>query len=196
MMKAALSMLILSAAASAIAADAPTRPDLREELLRMRDVDQRARGGSGGAPDPQAMVKVDAEHTARLKEIVAKEGWPTKSMVGEDGALAAWLLAQHADRDRAFQADVLARIEKLLDSGEVSRKNYAYLYDRINEPQRYGTQGMCVEPTRWAPRAIEDEGKVDKRRAEVGLPPIAEYIALISGKCAEIAAAAPQPPKP
>ena len=46
---------------------------------------------------------VDAVHTARLKAIVAAHGWPTVAQVGQDGADAAWLLAQHADKDPAFQ---------------------------------------------------------------------------------------------
>lgn len=188
-------MFTLLTAAFARAAEAPTQPELREELLRMSVADQRARG-EGGVPDPRAMARVDAANTARLKEIVAKEGWPTVSMVGADGSAAAWLLAQHADRDRAFQADVLARIAKLLDAGEVTRKNYAYLYDRINDPQRFGTQGTCVEPTRWVPRPIEDEASVDARRAEAGLPPMAEYIVFISGKCEEMMGARPQPGTP
>ncbi len=131
------------------------------------------------------MGRVDAANTARLKEIVAQVGWPTISMVGGDAAGAAWLLAQHADRDRVFQQDVLARIEKLLPSGEATRKEYAYLYDRINEPQRYGTQGTCLDSAHWAPRPIENEADVDKRRAEVGLPTMAEYIAIISKMCGE-----------
>lgn len=195
MKKASLLILILLVAATGRAADVPARPELREELLRMTAEDQRARG-NGGAPDPQAMVRIDAENTARLKEIVARDGWPTVSMVGGDGAMAAWLLAQHADRDRAFQADVLARMGKLLEAGEASRSNYAYLHDRINEPQRFGTQGTCVDATRWAPRPIEDEANVDQRRAEAGLPPLAEYIALISEKCQEIANATRRQGKP
>jgi hypothetical protein len=139
------------------------------------------------------MARVDAANTTRLKEIVAQVGWPTISMVGGDAAGAAWLLAQHADRDRAFQVDVLARIEKLLDSGEATHKEYAYLYDRVNEPQRYGTQGTCLSATRWAPRPIENEADVDKRRAEVGLLTMAEYIAIISHMCREAAVPSAHP---
>lgn len=158
---------------------------LKEELLRMRAEDQLARG-EGAASPPHGTSKVDAANTARLKEIVAMYGWPTVSMVGSEAASAAWLLAQHADRDRAFQASVLVLMEKLLDSGEASRKNYAYLFDRINEPQHYGTQGTCLDSTRWVPRLIEDEANVDKRRAEAGLPPMSQYIEFASKMCGEL----------
>lgn len=194
MTKASGLFCLLLVAAPLHAADTPARPDLREELLRMRAEDQRARG-VGGVMDPQAMGRVYAANTARLKEIVAQVGWPTISLVGGDAAGAAWLLAQHADQDRAFQVDVLARIEKLLDSGEATRKEYAYLYDRVHEPQRYGTQGTCVDSTRWVPRPIENEAGVDKRRAEVGLPAMAEYISIVSRICGEYAVPAPRPGK-
>jgi hypothetical protein len=63
-------------------------------------------------------------------------------------------------------------------AGEVSRQDLAYLTDRVlvndGKKQRYGTQmGMNFEP-----QPIEDAGNVDQRRAEVGLPPLAEYVKL------------------
>src|SRR3954453_2080197 len=36
-------------------------------------------------------------HDLRLAAIIAAVGWPGRSLVGEDGADAAWALAQHAD---------------------------------------------------------------------------------------------------
>jgi CubicO group peptidase (beta-lactamase class C family) len=116
-------------------------------------------------------------------------------MVGGDGASAAWLLAQHADQDRPFQREVLAHIEKLMATGEAGRKDYAYLYDRVHEPQRYGTQGTCVDGKRWEPREIEDAANVDRRRAEVGLPSMAEYVKIISPRCATMAPAVTQTAK-
>jgi hypothetical protein len=59
------------------------------------------------------------KNTARLKEVVAKHGWPGKSLVGEDGAFAAWLLVQHADADAAFQKQRLELMKPLLEKGEV-----------------------------------------------------------------------------
>jgi hypothetical protein len=189
MMKASFGGLALSTALAAQAAP-PTHPALREALLRMTAEDQQVRGKDGPV-DPEGMARVDAINTARLKEIVAQVGWPTKTMVDRDGAQAAWLLAQHADRDPAFQQDVLARMEKLLDSGEANRGHYAYLWDRTHTPQRYGTQGMCVEKGRWAAREIEDAANVDARRAQVGLPPMAEYEKMVATLCDDVPAPVP-----
>ena len=44
--------------------------------------------------------------------------------------------------------------------------------------QLYGTQFTVVDG-QWKPRPLEDEANVDKRRAEAGLPPLAEYRKLI-----------------
>jgi hypothetical protein len=63
-------------------------------------------------PDWEIVATVDADNLAWLKEVVAEVGWPGQSMVGEDGAHAAWLLAQHADQDPAFQRRCLELLPK------------------------------------------------------------------------------------
>jgi len=81
---------------------------------------------------------------------------------------------QHADQDLALQNDVLARMKPMVDTGEVTRIDYAYLYDRIavaeHRKQLYGTQFKDGEP-----QPIEDEANVDVRRKEIGLGTMAEY---------------------
>jgi len=110
-----------------------------------------------------------------MHDIVTKYGWPGKSLVGEDGANAAWLLVQHADKDLAFQKDVLAKMEPMAKTEEVSPTDYGYMWDRIavaeHRPQRYGTQFNDKQE----PQPIEDEAHVDERRASIGLPSMAEY---------------------
>ena len=157
--------------------------ELRDELLAMQAVDQRARTRAPDSPENGDIATVDKRHTARLKEIVHQYGWPTNSLVGKDGANAAFLLAQHADMDLPFQRDVLRMMEPLVASGEAEASNYAYLWDRTHSPQRFGTQGRCVGKSQWEPREMEDPVGVDMRRAEVGLPPMSEYIKLVSQFC-------------
>jgi DNA-binding IclR family transcriptional regulator len=50
-----------------------------------------------------ALEDVDRDNTRWLGELVNRQGWPGRSLVGEDGAAAAWLLAQHADQDPTLQ---------------------------------------------------------------------------------------------
>ena len=99
-------------------------------------------------------------------------------MVGEDGALAAFLLVQHADRDPQFQKKCLPLLEAAVRVGEASASNLAYLTDRVliaeGKPQRYGTQFQTVGG-KSAPFPIEDAENVDARRNAVGLGPLAEY---------------------
>jgi len=118
---------------------------------------------------------IDEKHRQRLTEILDEHGWPGNLLVGRDGSNAAWLIVQHADADVEFQKRCLELMEAA-PAGEVELIWIAYLTDRVlvneNKPQRYGTQlGENFEP-----RPIEDPENVDRRRAEVGLPPLAEYV--------------------
>lgn len=179
-----LAAVLFSVCCSVARAAEPSNPALREELLQMRTVDQAVRT-QGGKVDFEKWQKVDAANAKRLKEIVAEHGWPTTAMVGKDGASAAWLLAQHADSDPAFQQRVLALMEPLVKDGEASEKDFAYLYDRTHYPQRYGTQGTCVSHEEWQPFEIEDVSHVDERRRNAGIMPIADYIARFKDICAD-----------
>lgn len=124
---------------------------------------------------------VDADNTRWLKEQVSRHGWFTVSKYGADADFAAWLLVQHADRDVPFQTEMLELLEPLVPANETGQRNYAYLYDRVavnsGRPQRYGTQGRCTAAGVWEPREVERPEALDERRAAVGLPPEAEYIA-------------------
>ena len=146
-------------------------PELRLQLLRMQEEDQKART----EPVGEDLDAVDARHLQVLKDIIARHGWPTFSMVGHDGAFAAWLIAQHADADPDFQLRVLAMIEALVKTGEAAPQAAAYLYDRTHRPQRYGTQGSCDADGRWQAREIEDPAHLNERRHSVGLGPFEEY---------------------
>ncbi len=153
-------------------------PELRAELLALFAEDQAARYAVMANQTPETTARVEAADrasTARMKEIIARCGWPGVSLVGPDAANAAWCLVQHADRDLAFQKQCLPLVERAAREGEAEAAHHAYLYDRIavaeGRPQRYATQ---YGPD-GKPRPLEDEARVDDRRAEVGLEPLAEY---------------------
>lgn len=154
------------------------QPDtaLATELIEMEKADQAMRT-KYQAGEIAWDYSVDAKHTKRLKQIVEASGWPTVSKVGEEGAGAAWLLAQHADHDPAFQQQCLV-LMKQAEEGEVKPAYVAYLEDRVRvhmgQPQRYGTQ-FYKEGKTLGPSPIEDEEHIDERRAAVGLGPFSEY---------------------
>ena len=155
---------------------------LRAELREMFRVDQELRNKAIKDWDNHELaseiMEVDRRNTARMHQIVDAYGWLGKTLVGEDGANAAWLLVQHADADREFQKRCL---ELMIAAGpdEVPPSNLALLVDRVRvgegRPQVYGTQFWTDENDRFGPCAIEDETLVDERRAGMGLGPLAEY---------------------
>jgi hypothetical protein len=68
--------------------------ELRTELLRRMEQDQQARLSDD--LESGAFATVDAENLPWLKNLIHSRGWPGASLVGTDGAHAAWLLVQHA----------------------------------------------------------------------------------------------------
>ena len=134
----------------------------------MVEADQAPRRGQ---IDKEAAHKVDVQNTARLKQIIDTVGWPKMSMVGRDGVRSAFLIVLHADDDRAFQENILKLMEPLVDSSEVPGMYYAYLYDRLHTPQRYGTQGKCGPDGSFVPFEIEDRDHLNERRAAMGVIP-------------------------
>lgn len=158
---------------------------LRSELRRRVDVDQAARKaltaliGDGDTvivlrPFEQELVdtlaRVDRENTEWLRNVIDRQGWPTRTLVGDDGARNAWLLAQHADRDPEFQHRCLALMTSM-PADEIHSDLLAYLTDRVRlaagESQVYGTQVEKFDG-RWRPRSLADPESVNERRAAVG----------------------------
>ena len=125
-----------------------------------------------------ATIERDHANTEWLKAVVAAQGWPRRTSVGDGASGVAWLLTQHADADPPFQLRALRLMEPLVRSGEVDRKNYAYLYDRVMLKivgrQRYATQMTC-KAGRYVPQPLEAGVAVEAARREMGLGTLAEY---------------------
>jgi hypothetical protein len=161
----------------------PVNEPLRRELLALREEDLRVRGeviqgASLYAGYHPRMEEVHRCNAGRLKEIIAQHGWPGRSLVGEDGAVAAWFIAQHAIGDPPFQRRVLELLREALARGEVSPAAPAYLEDRIcffeGRPQIYGTQFEPDEDGLLSPCPIADPDHVNERRLAIGLNTIEE----------------------
>lgn len=148
------------------------------EIIKMADEDQKMRLGEKWDDS------VDIKNTKRLKEIIAEIGWPTISKVGPRASHMAWLLAQHADIEPTFQADVL-ELMKEQEPGDVEPHEIAYLEDRVRvntgRPQLYGTQ-LKLANGKMEPSQMENQENVDKRRSEAGLGPLAEYVDFANDK--------------
>jgi hypothetical protein len=156
---------------------------LRETLLSAAERDGAVRDrlaadGSlfdGYHPEMEA---VHEQNAAILTGILESHGWPGTELAGKDGSEAAWLIVQHAIGLPDFQRRCLALIEGAVRRGEAPAWQAAYLADRIRtlegRPQLYGTQFDWDDQGLMSPQPIEDPDGIDARRAEIGLPPLAE----------------------
>ena len=161
---------------------------IRQRLLAMVAEDRRVRAElaatgelyQGYAPRMEDVHRRNAED---LLAIVREHGWPGQALVGEDGMHAAWLVLQHAIVAPDVQRGCLPLLREAVAHGDATAAQVAYLEDRIaffeRRPQRYGTQFDWDERGFMSPWPIEDPEGVDARRAEVGLPPMADRIAQI-----------------
>ncbi len=178
------------AAADALFAATEADPGLDAELERRLAGPATplitALDGWDEAPGEAAvLLEVNAANVARLGEIVATDGWPGLRQVGADGADAAWMLAQHADRANDLRRSWLPQLRAAVESGDADPRHYAALVDRsaavAAEPQQFGEIVMLAadgEPE--FPVRVADAGRLEERRAEIGLPPlspVAPYLA-------------------
>jgi hypothetical protein len=160
-----------------------TNPKLRDELLKMRDEDQAARGlgpratHTGHVEVASNLAEIDAALTAELKTIIQNNGWPTIARVGIDASNAAMLILTHT-RDHAWQASVLPGLTSLADHRQIDGAPLALAIDKElvaeGKLQRYGSQFKLVDGE-MAMYGVEDPAGLDKRRALVMLPPMEVY---------------------
>jgi hypothetical protein len=184
-----------SAALLEAAPEASTVPGttLQKEAARlaleaMLESDQAIRKRLSSAPQAEharlwaEQKDIDAANLRRLDEIVSQRGWPKLSEVGSAAVRAAFLIVQHAPLSEMKRYYPLIRQSML--EGETPKSQFAFVEDRIrlheNRPQLYGSQmrqvnrgGEVGQIEIWM---IEDEVNVDKRRAEMGLEPLAEAV--------------------
>ncbi|MFI2347072.1 DUF6624 domain-containing protein [Streptomyces sp. NPDC019443] len=159
---------------------------LATELASMAEADHQAavHANSDDPNEQLAWRRLTARHGDRLNEIMDEFGWPTADLVGEEAARAAWLVAQHADRQLDVQRRALQLLQQAVTAGSASRRELAFLRDRmlVNEGRRQicGTQIAGVRDGAPVPWPSEDPDRMDALRAEVGIEPFDEYVAKFS----------------
>ena len=88
------------------------------------------------------MNKYDAENIKKIETIIAKYGYPGKSLVSEPTNRAAFLVIQHSDKISNYLPIVKIAAEKK----ELPFRSYALMLDRYlmgkEEEQIYGSQGL------------------------------------------------------
>jgi hypothetical protein len=147
-----------------------------------------------GPASARRVVDVVRAHTARLREIVSEYGWPGRGLVGEDGADAAWLLLQHANSGGAtirsaagdeFCRSCVALLREAVAQGEAHPRHLAAIADSLRmgggDPPELaslpGHQYSVDDGGRPVFRWDVDVVALDRRRAAIGLCPLADDIA-------------------
>jgi len=163
---------------------APRSGRLREELLRMRDVDQAARqrwtADKLGEKPAREIIALDEKHTTRLRAIFKEHGFPGVSLVGKDGAEAAHTLLLHSP-SLDLKKEGLAHLEAAAKKGEVPMWAVAGLADKIltaeGKPQLYGMNFDLIDGELVLNlKKVVDPARLEERRAKAGLPPLTEYV--------------------
>ena len=123
--------------------------------------------------------KYDSENQQIVAEILKNYGWPKVSDYGNIGpAEIIFLVIQHADIE--YQKRYFAWVQAAAQRGDLRKSSFALLQDRLlvgeGKKQQFGSQ-VRIDPKtgKSSLYPIEDEANVDKRRAEVGLQPLAVY---------------------
>jgi hypothetical protein len=114
-----------------------------------------------------------------VSDILDKRGWLGEDVVGQQGNSALFLVIQHADLKT--QQKYLPMMREAVKTGRANASSLALLEDRValrqGKMQIYGSQvGTDNSTGLHYVFPMEDPDNVDKRRAEVGLEPLAEYV--------------------
>ena len=93
-------------------------------------------------------------------------------------------MVQHSDKDIEFQFLVLERLKIEVDLRNADGRHFGLLTDRIKinsgEKQVYGTQVRYNSQGQAYPKPLSDSVNVNKRRKEVGLDPLEQYLDMMT----------------
>lgn len=123
--------------------------------------------------------KKDSANLIKIEEILDKYGWLGPDVVGVKGNSTLFLVIQHSDQKT--QEKYLPMMKEAVKNGKAQGSSLALLEDRValkqGKRQIYGSQiGRDPVTQIHYVLPLEDPDNVDKRRAEVGLQPLSEYV--------------------
>jgi hypothetical protein len=157
------------------------------ELERMIVLDQLAASnaqppeGNNSLSQKEWKDSIYRAHQSILEKVLDDHGYPGFNMVGKRGSQLYWAMVQHSDFDPSFQKRVLDSMYVEVQNNNADPRNYAYLTDRVNlnfnKDLVYGTQLTYNLITGQAHyKTTIDPENLNKRRAEIGLEPIEDYL--------------------
>lgn len=121
----------------------------------------------------------DSINLIKVKKILDERGWLGAEMIGRQGNSTLFLVIQHSDLET--QLKYLPMMREAVKEGNANASSLALLEDRValrqGRRQIYGSQiGRDQETGEYYVSPLIDPGNVDKRRAEVGLGTLANYV--------------------
>ena len=121
----------------------------------------------------------DSINLIRVKKILDEKGWLGADVIGRQGNQTLFLVIQHADIET--QERYLPMMREAVNKGNAGASSLALLEDRValrkGEKQIYGSQiGYDKESGNYYVLPLLDPDNVDKRRADVGLETIQNYV--------------------
>ena len=164
---------------------------LQKILLEVLDSDQKYRQQidsirkTYGYESPQVnevfakIIVIDSINLIIVTRILDSLGWVGKDKIGREANQAIFLVIQHAPYE--VQLKYLPMMRDAVKKGNASPASLALLEDRVairgGAKQIYGSQiGYDKETNKNFVLPLEDPDNVDKRRAEMGMGPLADYV--------------------
>lgn len=125
------------------------------------------------------MARADSINLVKVLKILDTRGWLGPNVIGEQGNTTLFLVIQHADQKT--QEKYLPMFREAVQKGNAKPADLALMEDRValrqGKRQTYGSQiGMDPETGAFYVSPLDDPDNVDKRRAAMGLQPIADYL--------------------
>jgi VWFA-related protein len=185
------------------AESSPSTPNkkLKEELLKMGNKQrelllQVVEKDQTKQSDQEKLHKTYEEHILKLCQLIKTHGWPTAALVDREGVSAAFHILKNAG-SYELQRDLLPVIVAAIKKDPPQKREFAGIFDRLRVSagmkQLFGTQAVSMGGF-LVLYPIEDEGKLDARRAEYGLAPMADYMNTLEGTYHKPLIKARQPP--
>jgi hypothetical protein len=129
--------------------------------------------------------KKDSLNQIKVALILNKHGWLGKEIIGEQGNTTLFLVIQHSDI--VMQEKYLPMMRDAVKQGNAKASSLALLEDRValrqGKRQIYGSQiAWNLITNEYYVLPLYDPDNVDKRRAEVGLQPLSDYLSNLNLK--------------
>jgi len=154
---------------------------LEQEPITLRDSMIEIYGANSNEAKKYQLIyeKNHAKNEERIKNLLDNNGWPKKSVIGEQGNWTICNVIQHSDND--VRIKYIPMMKEAVLANQLAPRFLVRAQDRIatelGELQIYGGQMKYYPDTKsfnvWP---VFDPENIDKRRAEIGLEPITEFL--------------------